>query len=119
MRANESFEIGGIEFPRVLSREAAMELQMLRERFIDRLSIRRDAILLALRHGDTIAASRLLHQLEGSSAMYGLDSVTQLVRDISEAVGDAELPSAVTLTKFLCDPELVGSINRSSSVGLI
>jgi|GEM_PF-4221729 len=79
------------------------------EGFVHRLRARRDAILIVLHRGDTAAALRLLHQLEGSSAMYGLDSVSRRAKEISSSVSRYDLRSAVALASSLCDVELVGS----------
>lgn len=92
-----------------MSLEFEQELHALLMGFIDRLRARRDALLLVLRRGDSATALRLLHQLEGSSAMYGLDTVSQRAREISHAVDSSNLRKAVALAKSLTDPQLIGA----------
>jgi HPt (histidine-containing phosphotransfer) domain-containing protein len=85
------------------------ELHDLLVGFVERLCARRDALLLVLRRGDTATALRLLHQLEGSSAMYGLSTVSQRAKEISQAVDASNLRKAVALTKSLNDPQLINA----------
>lgn len=92
-----------------ISCEIEKELHDLLAGFIDRLRARRDALLLVLRRGDTATALRLLHQLEGSSAMYGLSTVSQRAKEISQAVDASNLRKAVSLAKSLNDPQLISA----------
>jgi HPt (histidine-containing phosphotransfer) domain-containing protein len=92
-----------------ISHEIEQELHALLAGFVERLRARRDALLLVLRRGDKATALRLLHQLEGSSAMYGLSTVSQRAREISEAVDASNLRKAVALAKSLNDPQLIGA----------
>jgi HPt (histidine-containing phosphotransfer) domain-containing protein len=88
------------------SGDIEQELNALLNSFTERLRSRRDALLLVLRRGDTATAQRLLHQLEGTSAMYGLSAVSQRASDISDALNQSDLRAALALTRSLCDPEL-------------
>jgi HPt (histidine-containing phosphotransfer) domain-containing protein len=89
------------------SRDLDGELLLLLDGFVGRLQSRKDALLLVLRRGDSATALRLLHQLEGSSAMYGLHGVSARARQISDAVSQRDMKSAIGLTKSLNDPELI------------
>ncbi len=89
-----------------LSGDTDMGLEQLLSSFVTRLRHRQDALLVVLGRGDTATALRLLHQLEGTSAMYGLSRVAEQARQISSAVSRYDLRAAVALARNISDQSL-------------
>lgn len=84
-----------IEQPKIYSTLAGdKDFSDLLEEFVQELALRQQSLRECLSRGDTVAVTRLIHQLRGSCGGYGFSSLTQ-----AAGIIDDQLRAGVPIEK--------------------